>query len=59
VLLLRGGPVSGRTFTFGLGVDNRTGKAPPACYSCLLNNYDPSTYDLPGPFFYTRVGVKF
>ena len=59
VLLLWEGPLSGRTFTFGLGVNNLTGKAPPACYSCLLNNYDPSTYDLPGPFFYTRVGVKF
>jgi iron complex outermembrane receptor protein len=59
VLLLWEGPLSGRNFSFGVGVNNVAGTAPPACYSCLLNNYDPSTYDLPSQFFYARVGVKF
>ena len=27
---------------------------PPACYSCSLNGYDPSTYDMPGNFTYLR-----
>ncbi len=47
-----------RDFTFTVGVNNLAGKSPPACYSCLLSNYDPSVYDLPGQFFYARVGVK-
>jgi len=59
ILLLWEGPLSGHNFSFGVGVNNVTGKSPPACYSCLLNNYDPSTYDLPGQFFYARVGLKF
>ena len=37
---------------------NIAGTAPPACYSCQLSNYDPALYDLPGQFFYARVGVK-
>ena len=28
---------------------------PPACFSCGLNNMDPTTYDVPGRFFYARV----
>ena len=47
-----------RAFSFSVGVNNVAGTAPPACYSCLLSNYDPSLYDLPGQFFYVRAGVK-
>jgi iron complex outermembrane recepter protein len=47
-----------RDFSFSVGVNNIAGTAPPACYACLLNNYDPTTYDLPGQFLYARVAVK-
>ena len=47
-----------RDFSFSVGVNNIAGTAPPACYSCQLSNYDPALYDLPGQFFYARVGVK-
>jgi len=41
------------------GVNNLTGKDPPICLSCTLNGYDASTYDLPGRFWYARVGLDF
>ncbi|MGH8031044.1 MAG: TonB-dependent receptor domain-containing protein [Luteimonas sp.] len=41
------------------GVNNIAGKDPPTCLSCTLNGYDASTYDLPGRFWYARVGVDF
>ena len=41
------------------GVNNITGKDPPICLSCSLNGYDASTYDLPGRFWYARVGFEF
>ncbi|HEY9540844.1 MAG TPA: TonB-dependent receptor, partial [Luteimonas sp.] len=41
------------------GVNNITGKDPPICLSCSLNGYDASTYDLPGRFWYARVGFDF
>jgi iron complex outermembrane receptor protein len=36
------------------GVNNLFGVNPPVCYSCTLNGYDASTYDLPGAFWYVR-----
>jgi iron complex outermembrane receptor protein len=51
--------VAAHDFSFTLGVNNIAGTAPPACFTCLLNNYEPSTYDLPGQFMYARVGLKF
>lgn len=41
------------------GVNNVLNQAPPPCYSCALNGYDASTYDVPGVFAYARVGYKF
>ncbi|WP_374942711.1 TonB-dependent receptor domain-containing protein [Sphingomonas sp.] len=38
-----------------LGVNNVFNTDPPACFSCSLNNYDPTTYDVPGQFGYVRV----
>ena len=32
---------------------------PPVCYTCTLNGYDASTYDLPGAFWYFRGTYKF
>ena len=37
-----------------LGMNNIFEEDPPACYSCSLNGYDPSTYDMPGSFAYLR-----
>ncbi|MDH3372575.1 MAG: TonB-dependent receptor [Gammaproteobacteria bacterium] len=40
--------------TITLGINNVFNEDPPACYSCSLNGYDPSTYDMPGNFTYLR-----
>ncbi|MEQ1783654.1 MAG: TonB-dependent receptor, partial [Hyphomonadaceae bacterium] len=41
-----------------VGVLNLTDEDPPACFSCGLNNFDPTTYDPPGRFGYVRVAIK-
>lgn len=41
-----------------LGVNNLFDKDPPACFSCGLNNYDPTTYDAPGQFGYARLTYR-
>jgi len=41
------------------GVNNLFGVEPPVCYTCTLNGYDASTYDLPGAFWYVRGTYKF
>ena len=38
-----------------IGVNNLFDRDPPACFSCSLNNYDPTTYDVPGQFGYLRL----
>jgi len=38
--------------------DNLFDVDPPPCFTCGLNNMDPTTYDVPGTFFYGRVSVK-
>lgn len=40
---------------FTLGINNVFDKDPPACFSCSLNNFDPTTYDIPGRFGYLRL----
>ena len=45
-------------FGFALGVNNLFGEDPPPCFTCGLNNIDPTTYDVPGRFFYARVNVR-
>ena len=40
---------------FSIGVNNLFDQDPPACFSCSLNNYDPTTYDVPGRFGYLRL----
>lgn len=42
-----------------VGAENLFDRDPPACLSCSLNGYDPSTYRIPGRFLYARVGVRF
>ncbi len=41
-------------FGFALGVNNLFDKDPPGCISCGLNNFDPTTYDVPGRYLYAR-----
>ncbi|WP_246123065.1 TonB-dependent receptor plug domain-containing protein [Luteimonas wenzhouensis] len=48
-----------KDFRLTLGVNNVFAKDPPICLSCSLNGYDASTYDLPGRFWYARVGFGF
>ncbi|MBA3512022.1 TonB-dependent receptor [Sphingomonas sp.] len=45
-------------FGFALGVNNLFDKDPPGCISCSLNNFDPTTYDVPGRYLYARATVK-
>ncbi len=42
-------------FAITFGVNNLFDVDPPACFSCSLNNYDPTTYDVPGQFGYVRL----
>jgi len=51
-------PDFAKNFGFALGVNNLFDKDPPGCISCGLNNYDPTTYDVPGRYFYARATVK-
>ena len=43
---------------FSVGIRNLFGKVPPIAQNALQNSYLPS-YDVPGQFFYARIGVKF
>jgi iron complex outermembrane recepter protein len=45
-------------FGFALGVNNILGADPPPCFTCGLNNIDPTTYDVPGRFFYARASLR-
>jgi iron complex outermembrane receptor protein len=45
-------------FGFALGANNLFDVDPPACFTCGLNNMDPTTYDVPGTFFYARATFK-
>ena len=42
-------------FALTIGVNNLFNIDPPACVSCSLNNYDTTTYDVPGQFGYARI----
>ena len=43
---------------FAAGVNNLFDRDPPGCIGCGLNNFDPTTYDVPGRYFYVRGTVK-
>jgi iron complex outermembrane receptor protein len=45
-------------FGFALGANNLFDVDPPACFTCGLNNMDPTTYDVPGTFFYARATIR-
>ena len=43
---------------FAIGVNNLFDKDPPGCISCGLNNMDPTTYDVPGRYYYARATLR-
>jgi iron complex outermembrane receptor protein len=43
---------------FAFGVNNLFNTKAPACFTCDVNGFDPTTYDTPGRFFYFRMSVK-
>ncbi|HEV2748406.1 MAG TPA: TonB-dependent receptor [Allosphingosinicella sp.] len=45
-------------FGFAVGVNNLFNSDPPDCFTCGLNNFDPTTYDVPGRFFYARATYR-
>jgi len=47
-----------KRFLLTAGLNNMFDQDPPACVSCSLNNYDPTTYDVPGMFGYLRLSYK-
>jgi iron complex outermembrane receptor protein len=51
-------PILDHGVTLTIGGNNLTDQDPPACFTCSVNNYDPTTYDVPGPFFYGRIAYK-
>jgi iron complex outermembrane receptor protein len=55
---LRWEPKNWNGFGFALGANNLFNVDPPACFTCGLNNMDPTTYDVPGTFLYARVSLK-
>jgi iron complex outermembrane receptor protein len=57
-LQLRWFGIDQNRFGFALGVNNLFDKDPPGCISCGLNNFDPTTYDVPGRYLYARATVR-
>jgi len=51
-------PDFAKNFGFAIGANNLFDKDPPGCISCGLNNFDPTTYDVPGRYLYARATVK-
>lgn len=43
---------------FAIGAINLFNVDPPDCFTCGLNNFDPTTYDVPGTFFYGRITFR-
>ena len=49
--------IMGKRIGISAGVNNVFNSAPPACVTCSLNNFDPTTYDVPGQFGYLKLSV--
>jgi iron complex outermembrane receptor protein len=47
-----------RNFQMTLGVNNIFNQDPPRCFSCSLNGFDATTYNVPGVFGYLQAGYK-
>jgi iron complex outermembrane receptor protein len=44
--------------TFSLGMNNLFDEDTPGCFSCDVNNMDPSIHDAPGRFAYARIAYR-
>jgi iron complex outermembrane receptor protein len=51
-------PASANNFGFALGVNNLFNVKAPGCFGCDVNGFDPTTYDIPGRYFYARASIK-
>ena len=49
----------GERLGFAIGVNNVLDTKIPGCVTCDLNNFDPSTYDIPGRYYYARASIKY
>ena len=45
--------------SFTVGIRNLFNKEPPSSTQQQLNSFDPTLYDVPGRFFYARIGFKY
>ena len=45
-------------FGFAVGVNNLFKTKAPGCFTCDINNFDPTVYDIPGRYFYARASIK-
>ena len=45
-------------FVLTLGVNNLFNQDPPPCYSCALNGFDATTYEVPGMYGYLKAGIR-
>jgi len=45
-------------FGFAVGANNLLNTRAPGCFTCDINNFDPTMYDIPGRFYYGRISVK-
>jgi iron complex outermembrane receptor protein len=48
----------GEGVTLALGVNNLFEEETPGCFSCDVNNMDPSVHDVPGRFGYVRLAYR-
>lgn len=51
--------IMGHDVAVALGANNLFNVRAPGCNTCDLNNIDPTTYDVPGRYYYARIGVKY
>jgi iron complex outermembrane receptor protein len=45
-------------WTFSIGIDNLFDEEPPVCFSCDLNSYDGTLYEVGGQFWYLRAALE-
>jgi iron complex outermembrane recepter protein len=43
---------------FAFGVNNLFNTKTPGCFTCDVGGFDPTTYDIPGRYYYFRMSVK-
>ena len=52
------GNIAEGRMTFTLGMNNLFDEDTPGCFSCDVNNMDPSIHDIPGQFAYARIAFR-